>query len=385
MRGVSIDITQRRQAEERFRLVVESAPSAMIMVSAQGTMMLVNAQTEAIFGYSRHELDGKAIEMLIPDPFRTSHPHHRATYFANATRRAMGAGRELFGLRKDGTEMPLEIGLTPIQTEQGMYVLASIIDITQRRQAEREAAQQRDELAHLSRVNMLGELSGSLAHELNQPLTAILSNAQAALRFLANKTADSDEVQEILRDIIDADHRAGETIHRLRLLFKKGEVTHQNIDVNLLVREVLKFLNSDLINNGVSASAELQPDLPMVRIDRVQMQQVLINLIMNACDAMSHLDGTPRELLLRTQLQPEGKVHLSLRDNGCGIPADHLAKVFEPFITTKPKGMGMGLAVCRTIVSAHGGKLWATNNTDAGATLHVTLPMANESAPDVTT
>jgi C4-dicarboxylate-specific signal transduction histidine kinase len=224
---------------------------------------------------------------------------------------------------------------------------------------------------------MLGELSGSLAHELNQPLTAILSNAQAALRFLANKTADTEEVREILKDIIDADHRAGETIHRLRLLFKKGEVAHQDVDVNLLVREVLKFLNSDLINNRVSASSELQSDLPMVTIDRVQMQQVLINLIMNACDAMAHLNGSPRTLLLCTQRLDDGKVHLTLRDSGCGISPDWLDQIFEPFVTTKQKGMGMGLAVCRTIVSAHGGKLWATNNADAGATLHVALPIAN--------
>ena len=378
MRGVSIDITRRRQAEERFRLVVEAAPNAMIMVSPQGTMTLVNAQTEAIFGYSRYELVGRAIEMLLPERFRAAHPELRAAYFADAKKRIMGAGRELFGLRKDGSEVPLEIGLNPIESAEGMYVVASITDITRRRQAERDAAQQRDELAHLSRVNMLGELSGSLAHELNQPLTAILSNAQAAQRFLANKTADVEEVQEILRDIIDADHRAGDTIHRLRLLFKKGEVTHQSIDINLLVREVLTFLNSDLINNRVSAVAELQPNLPMVQIDRVQIQQVLINLIMNACDAMGHLDGGPRELRVRTAKSQDGEVQLSIHDNGCGIPSEQLEKVFEPFVTTKSKGMGMGLAVCRTIVTAHGGRLWATNNSGAGATLHLTLAVADD-------
>ena len=237
MRGVSIDITRRRQAEERFRLVVEAAPNAMIMINPQGTIALVNAQAEAIFGYPRGEMVGRPIEMLVPERSRPQHPVLRRSYFSNPQKRSMGSGRELFGRRKDGSEVPVEIGLNPIQAADGMFVLASIIDITQRRQAEREAVQQRNELAHLSRVTMLGELSGSLAHELNQPLTAILSNAQAAHRFLSNATADREEVLEILKDIIAADKRAGETIRRLRMLFKKGEVQNQPADVSALRRK----------------------------------------------------------------------------------------------------------------------------------------------------
>ena len=211
--------------------MVEAAPNAMVMINPQGTIALVNAQAEAIFGYPRGEMVGQPIEMLVPERSRPQHLIHRCSYFSNPQRQEMGFGRELVGRRKDGSEVPVEIGLNPIQAAEGMFVLASIIDITQRRQAEREAAQQRNELAHLSRVTMLGELSGSLAHELNQPLTAILSNAQAAHRFLANATADREEVQEILRDIIAADKRAGETIRRLRMLFKKGEVQNQPADV----------------------------------------------------------------------------------------------------------------------------------------------------------
>jgi PAS domain S-box-containing protein len=254
------------------------------------------------------------------------------------------------------------------------------IDISQRRQAEREAAQQRDELAHLSRVTMLGELSGSLAHELNQPLTAILSNAQAAQRFLERDTANTQEVREILKDIIAADNRAGETIHRLRLLFKNGEVQRQPIDVNAITQEVLRFLNSDLINHGVVATSEFAEPLPNVCADRVQIQQVLINLIVNASDAMAETEPPEKKLMLRTELLTGETIHVSICDSGCGIAPERLEAVFEPFVSTKAKGMGLGLAVCRTIVTAHGGKLWATNNPVRGTTFHLTLPAMSVAA-----
>jgi PAS domain S-box-containing protein len=257
-----------------------------------------------------------------------------------------------------------------------------VFDLTDRKQAEVEAAKHRNELAHLSRVTMLGELSGSLAHELNQPLTAILSNAQAAQRFLAHERPDLEEVRGSLKDIVDEDKRAGEVIYRLRMLFKKGEVEHQSLDVNELVTDVLKFLNSDLVNHMVAARTELAANLPRVRGDRVQLQQVLINLIVNACDAMTSLGTADRDLLVRTEHSQSGGadgrasgVRISVCDHGSGIPPDQLDAVFEPFVTTKNHGMGLGLAVCRTIVSAHAGRLWATNNADRGASFHVALPV----------
>jgi signal transduction histidine kinase len=247
------------------------------------------------------------------------------------------------------------------------------------RRVERDASQRRNELAFLSRVTILGELSGSLAHELNQPLTAILSNAQAAQRFIDNDPIDRQEVKEILKDIIAADNRAGETIHRLRLLFKSGEVTNQPVNLNALVMDVLKFLGSDLMNREVKASTDLKDAMPRVRADPVQIQQVLINLVVNACDAMSGKKNGDRQILLSSEAS-NGDVRVRIRDCGCGIAEDQLEKVFEPFITTKSNGMGLGLSVCRTIVDAHGGKLWATNNADLGATFHLTLPALHETA-----
>jgi C4-dicarboxylate-specific signal transduction histidine kinase len=255
------------------------------------------------------------------------------------------------------------------------------LDITARKQAELEVQQQRNELAHLSRVTMLGELSGSLAHELNQPLTAILSNAQAALRFLAHENADLNEVREILSDIVNEDKRAGEVIRRLRLLLKKGEVQHQPLDVNEVVMEVLKLVRSDLVNQGVTMHTNLAPDLPVLQGDRVQLQQVLLNLVMNACDAMATTARDDRQIILRTDLSEASAVRISVADCGDGIAPDKLDQVFEPFVTSKSHGMGLGLAVCRTIITAHGGRLWASNNPQRGATFHFTLTFAHRESP----
>jgi C4-dicarboxylate-specific signal transduction histidine kinase len=247
-------------------------------------------------------------------------------------------------------------------------------DITERKRAEAELLRQRAELAHLSRVTMLGELSGSMAHELNQPLTAILSNAQAAQRFLADDQPDLSELRDILADIVAQDKRAGEVIRRLRLLLKKGEVQQRPLSVNEVVLEVLRLVRSDLVNQNFTARTELAPDLPQVHGDGVQLQQVLLNLVMNACEAMVGAESNARQLTIRTDRSEDGCVRVSVVDCGPGIAPEKLEQVFESFYTTKAQGMGLGLAVCRSIITAHNGKLWATNNPGGGAAFHFTLP-----------
>jgi len=377
MRGAALDITKRKQAEEQFRLVVEAAPSAMIMVNTEGCITLVNTQAEAVFGYSRQELLGRPIETLVPERFRCHHMNYRHGYHGDARARPMGAERELFGLRKDGTEVPIEIGLNPIHTAEGLLVLASIIDISERKQAELEAARQRNEMAHLSRVTTLGELSGSLAHELNLPLGAILSNAQAAQRMLANGKTDLAELREILNEIVSEDKHAGEVIRRLRLWLQKGEVQQHSLSINKVVRDVLKLIRIDLINQNVIVNIQLARNLPAITGDPVQLQQVLVNLVVNACDAMAECDIAERRLVICTRAENRGSaVIVSVIDMGGGIPKEKIEQIFEPFFTTKGKGMGLGLSVCRSIITAHHGKLWATNNADRGATFHFTLPIA---------
>ena len=252
--------------------------------------------------------------------------------------------------------------------------IGSCIDITERREAELDSARQRNELARLSRVAVLGELSGALAHELNQPLAAILSNAQAAQRLLARQPADLDEIHSILGDVVEDDLRAREVITRLRLLLEKGEVRQQSIDLNEVVSGVLRLVNSDLLLQGVTAHTDLAPDLPAVSGDSVQIQQVLLNLILNGCHAMNNGDGRERKLALRTAARDSDGVLVTISDRGPGIPPTDLDRIFEPFFTTHAGGMGLGLAVCRSIIGAHGGRLWATNDEGAGASFHFTLP-----------
>jgi len=281
---------------------------------------------------------------------------------------------------KAGMRIDVSLTISPIKNERGIIIGASTIarDITARKKAEVEELQHRTELAHLSRVTMLGELSGSLAHELNQPLTAILSNAQAAQRFLAHDDVDLNEVRDILNDIVNQDKRAGEVIHRLRLLLKKSTVEHQPLDLNDVVSEVLKLVRNDLLNQKVTGQMELAPELPAIVGDRVQLQQVVLNLVMNSCDAIATGRTGDRKLIIRTGLNNGDGICVSVTDQGVGLAPDNLERVFEPFFSTKPDGMGLGLSVCRTIIMAHGGKLWAANNADRGATFYFTIPAQPE-------
>ena len=267
-----------------------------------------------------------------------------------------------------------EMSVEGLKRPEGGAVITHT-DITGRRQAELEAQQQRRELAHLTRVATLGELSGALAHELNQPLTAILSNAQAGNRLLARNPVDLEEVREILQDIAKEDRRAGEVIQRLRAMLKKEEAKILPLDLNELVRDMLALAHSDLVTRNIALDTRLEPRLPLLYGDHVQIQQVLLNLILNACEAMSTKRVGERRLTVVTARDGDEGLRLSVIDHGTGIPADEMDRIFEPFFTTKEHGLGLGLPICRSIVTAHGGQLWASNNEDGGATFHLTLPL----------
>jgi two-component system, LuxR family, sensor kinase FixL len=267
----------------------------------------------------------------------------------------------------------------------GAAVMAKAVLITalvvqrRRHKQDEEAVREQKRLTHLARVAIVGELSGGLAHELNQPLTSIMSNAQAAQQALESDNFDRAEMREILADIVADDKRAGELIGRLRMLLKHEEPTMQQVETNALLKEVQCLVRGSLTANHVTLSANVEHGLPEVRGDRIQLQQVLLNLLLNASDAVSGCEPADRKIELSAAMDRDGRtLHVTVTDRGQGIAAGGLERVFDAFFTTKRNGLGLGLAICRQIVSAHGGKLWATHNGARGAAFHLTLPVTDE-------
>ena len=369
--GVAVDITERKQAEETLRLAVEALPTAILMVNQQGTIVLANAQAEKLLGYPAGELRGQSVEVLVPERSRSGHAFHRAGFFLNARARPMAANRDLSARRKDGTEIPVEIGLNPIRSGEGLLTLAAIVDLSQRYELRRKQL----EIEHIARVSTMGEIAGSLAHELNQPLTAILSNAQAALRLLDRPGVDQAEIKEILQDVVADDKRAGEVIGTLRTMLRRGKTEPRRMDLASTVRDVLMLLNSELVEQRVEVETVLAAD-SFVLADRTQAEQVLINLVMNGMDAMRQRPAPERKLRIGVEHAGGTTAQVAVSDSGTGISDDDLGKVFDAFWTTKTHGMGMGLAVCKSIVESNGGRIWVERNVDRGVTVFFTLPLA---------
>ena len=376
--GSCIDITERKQAQDRFRLVVEASPNGIVLVNAQGHIVLVNTCVEKLFGYGREELIGQGIEVLVPERFRGEHPTHRAGFHSVLAARAIGVGLELFARRKDGTEFPVEIGSSPIQSPEGMLVLSVIVDISPRKQAETEARRHREEIAHLSRVAIMGEMAGSLAHELNQPLTGIVNNGSAGRRFIAKGRADLPKLDGLFEAIVADGRRAGEIIRGIRGMVRKGKEVRGPVNLNDVIASVLRFVHSDALGHHCALVTEAGPELPLVEGDQVQLQQVLLNLVVNAFEAMRETPAAERRVIIRSERESEGRVRVSVRDFGTGLPAEEPARIFERFFSTKREGMGMGLAIARSIIASHGGELAAANAHGGGACVYFSLPVIAE-------
>jgi two-component system sensor kinase FixL len=337
--------------------------------------LFIHPHLKRLLGYNDQE-----IANTLDGWMRHYHPEdrERVLQLANACLRGETVGFELEHRMVNidgGTRWLLTRG-APVHRDVGgsVRLVGTCVDITERKRIEEELRSLHLELAHLARVGMLGELSGALAHEINQPLASILSNAQAAQRLINRKAPDLAEIREAHKDIADAAKRAGNVIQQLRTMLKKGEAQVQPLDLNTVVGEVLDLVHSDLVAHQVAVVRKTGVDLPLVHGDRVQLQQVLLNFIMNACEAMSASALNERVLTITTA-SPDGQsVTISVVDNGRGILPELQERLFEPFVTTKKDGLGFGLSICRSIVSAHRGRLWAENNADQGAAFHVSLP-----------
>ena len=364
-----------RETDQRMELAASAAELGMWMWDIVRNEIWITDKGRALFGF-------EPSEKLDFDRFRSRlHPEDRESVLKGVENSLLTGAEYLSEYRVllPNGQLRWIAGRGHVEFNnegQPARMRGASLDITMRKQAEEQAARQRNEMAHLSRVSTLGELSGSIAHELNLPLSAILSNAQAAQRVLAHGDADLAEVRDILNDIVSEDKHASEVIRRLRRWLKKDEVQQHSLQINRVVEDVLQLIRSDLVSQTVTVDTELAPHLPTVTGDPVQLQQVVVNLVVNACDAMTDCNTSERRLLIRTGIENGSRVvTVSVTDRGDSIPEERMEQIFEPFFTTKAKGMGLGLSVCRTIIAAHRGKLWVTNNADCGATFHFSLPI----------
>jgi len=377
--GSIVDITDRKRAEERFRLAVESAPNAMVMVNGEGCIVLVNLQTERLFGYSREELLGSSVEMLVPDRFRADHPRFRSAYFDKPIARSMGTGRELYGRRKDGSEFPVEIGLNPIEAGEETLVLSAIVDITARKDSEARARKHLTDLAHVARLSTVGQMFSELAHEINQPLGAAANYARACVIFArAGQGASQDQMIDLMEKTAEQTTRAIEIVLRLGAFVKKDGGVRTRFNINRLIEKVLSLSEHTMraaseTGEPIRLELKLDPSVPDTVADFVQIEQVLLNLIRNAIEAMQGCTVALPKLTVATWFD-DVYIHASVGDTGPGINPDDLARLFEPYFTTKAKGMGLGLSISRSIVEDHEGEMGASTSSE-GATFHFKLPI----------
>ena len=365
---------QRQQASEDLQAFLDAAVDAVVLIDHRGRLSAFNLAAERLFGYTAAEVLDQNVNVLMPEPDRSAHDGYLERYAATRVPHIIGVGREVTARRKDGSGFPAFLSVGVVRGSEPPRFVGFVHDMTERRQREEQGQRLQERLTHVSRLATVGEMAAGVAHELNQPLTAVANYAQACDRMLAAPAPDLVEIRGALQEIAAQTLRAGTIIRRLRSLARDDEPARMSTDINSLIEEV-----KDLILSGAKAQEcgcrfELAAGIPPAQVDRVQIQQVLLNLIRNALEALAQPELSPREVMVGTRALPESEIEICVCDSGPGVSSSIADRMFDPFATTKPAGTGLGLAIGQTIVRAHNGALDYRPNTPKGACFCIRLP-----------
>ncbi len=367
--------------EAHLQSILDTVPEAMIVIDEQGVMQSFSSAAERLFGRSAAEAIGQNVRTLMPSPYREGHDGYLQRYRNTGERRIIGIGRVVVGQRKDGSTFPMELAVGEMKSGDQRYFTGFIRDLTERQQTEARLQELQSELVHISRLTAMGEMASTLAHELNQPLSAISNYLEGSRRMLADAADDrSVTLRSALDSAADQAMRAGHIIRRLRDFVARGESERRVESVTKLVEEASALSLVGVKDRGIRVQFRFDPAVDLVLADRVQVQQVLLNLIRNAMDSME--TSSKRELVISIAPYEGNQVCVSVADSGAGIAPEIAEQLFQPFVTTKRQGMGVGLSISRTIIEAHGGKIWAEPNPTGGTIFSFTLAVVSEGDVD---
>lgn len=373
------------QTHPYLDLIVQTAPDPIITIDSRGHILSFSPAAERVFGYSEEEIVGQNVSLLMPEDEARRHDGYIERYLETGDRKVIGIGRAILARRKNGEIFSAELAVGEMNSPGGVVFAGFIRDMSDRVAAQQRIRKLQAELEHSSRLKTVGEISSGLAHEINQPLTAIANYVHAARRILDSPAAGDGELPALLAEVENEALRAGEIIKRMYRLINQGKVNLRPENINDIITEALRLSEAGLSPNILEVTCDFGDDLPPVMADRIQIQQVIINLVRNAAEAMydgpSHtiqietrMDSPPMAVRVQASRDLNEQVRVTISDDGPGIP-DHLAdNLFEPFRTSRIDGLGVGLAVCRTIIEGHGGRIWVENRPGGGADFHFTIP-----------
>ncbi|MES1989858.1 MAG: PAS domain S-box protein [Pseudomonadota bacterium] len=356
---------QSNRSRERLEALLATAVDGIVIIDKAGLVQVYSPACERLFGYTSNEVVGRNVKMLMPSPYHERHDDYLGHYRDTGEKRIIGIGREVVGRRKDGSTFPMYLSVGDGSFEGEATFVGIIHDISDRHRAEQRVAELQSELLHVTRLSAMGQMASALAHELNQPLTANMNYIKAALR-LSEGEHDPVLVRELLTKAAAQTTRAGDIIRRLRDFIEKGQSVHVAENLNEVVEEALDLALVGAADANVKVLRDLAHGLPTVSIDKIQIQQVVHNLVRNAIEAMQGCRVA--QLTISTRMQDRGAVIVSVEDTGAGLAPDVFEKLFQPFVTTKDTGMGIGLSVCRSIIEAHRGRIWAEADAMTGGT-----------------